>query len=81
HVHDSLHTRHVACAFKMALAGRRTALPLVHHSDREYLLGKTEDIAQARKMVRESVALYNTRRPHLSRKYKTPDEVHRALSG
>lgn len=40
HVHDSLHTRHVACAFKMALAGRRTALPLVHHSDREYLLGK-----------------------------------------
>ena len=34
HVHDSLHTRHVACAFKMALAGRRTTLPLVHHSDR-----------------------------------------------
>ncbi|HFZ1855087.1 TPA: IS3 family transposase, partial [Serratia marcescens] len=124
HVHDSLHTRHVACAFKMALAGRRTALPLVHHSDRgiqycsqeyqalhqrygitcsmtdgydcyqnalaeringilktEYLLGRPEDIAQARKMVRESVNLYNTRRPHLSLKYKTPDEVHRALSG
>ncbi|MGQ6504276.1 MULTISPECIES: integrase core domain-containing protein, partial [Serratia] len=40
-----------------------------------------EDIAQARKMVRESVNLYNTRRPHLSLKYKTPDEVHRALSG
>lgn len=124
HVHDSLHTRHVVCAFKMALAGRRTALPLVHHSDRgiqycsqeyqalhqqygvicsmtdgydcyqnalaeringilktEYLLGRPEDIAQARKMVRESVNLYNTRRPHLSLKYKTPDEVHRALSG
>lgn len=47
----------------------------------EYLLGKPEDIAQARKMVRESVNLYNTRRPHLSLKYKTPDEVHRALSG
>ncbi|TXE50422.1 transposase, partial [Serratia bockelmannii] len=28
-----------------------------------------------------SVNLYNTRRPHLSLKYKTPDEVHRALSG
>ncbi|MBH2948014.1 integrase core domain-containing protein, partial [Serratia marcescens] len=45
------------------------------------LLGRPEDIAQARKMVRESVNLYNTRRPHLSLKYKTPDEVHRALSG
>jgi len=124
HVHDSLHTRHVACAFKMALASRRSALPLVHHSDRgiqycsqeyqalhqkygvtcsmtdgydcyqnalaervngilktEYLLGRPEDIAQARKMVRESVNIYNTRRPHLSLKYKTPDEVHRACSG
>ncbi len=47
----------------------------------EYLLGRPEDIVQARKMVRESVNLYNTRRPHLSLKYKTPDEVHRALSG
>ena len=28
----------------------------------------------------ESVNLYNTQRPHLSLKYKTPDEVHRALS-
>jgi len=27
------------------------------------------------------VNIYNTRRPHLSLKYKTPDEVHRALSG
>lgn len=34
HVHGSLHTRHVASAFKMALAGRRTTEPLVHHSDR-----------------------------------------------
>ncbi len=47
----------------------------------EYLLGRPEDIVQAKKMVRESVNLYNTRRPHLSLKYKTPDEVHRALSG
>ncbi len=29
----------------------------------------------------ESVNLYNAQRPHLSLKYKTPDEVHRALSG
>ncbi|HAT2853875.1 TPA: transposase, partial [Serratia marcescens] len=34
-----------------------------------------------KKMVRESVNLYNAQRPHLSLKYKTPDEVHRALSG
>ncbi|CNH71071.1 IS3 family transposase%2C orfA [Yersinia thracica] len=34
---------------------------------------------QARKMVRESVETYNTRRPHLSLKYKTPDEVHQAF--
>ncbi|PYA55562.1 IS3 family transposase, partial [Serratia marcescens] len=47
----------------------------------EYLLGRPEDIVQAKKMVRESVNLYNTQRPHLSLKYKTPDEVHRALSG
>lgn len=33
HAHDSLHTRHVACTFKIALAGKRTALPLVNHSD------------------------------------------------
>jgi putative transposase len=32
-------------------------------------------------MVSESVDIYNTHRPHLSLKYKTPDEVHRALSG
>lgn len=124
HVHESLHTRHVACAFKMALSGRYTSHQLVHHSDRgiqycseeyqalhqrygircsmtdgydcyqnalaervngilkrEYLLVKPEDIEQARKMVRESVEIYNTQRPHLSLQYKTPDEVHRALEG
>ncbi|VDZ82931.1 IS2 transposase TnpB [Kluyvera intermedia] len=122
HVHESLHTRHVAAAFKMALLSRRTASALIHHSDRgiqycsteyqvlherhgviysmtdgydcyqnalaeringilkmEYLLVKPEDIVQARKMVRESVEIYNTQRPHLSLKYKTPDEVHQAF--
>ncbi|WP_164925977.1 IS3 family transposase [Yersinia enterocolitica] len=122
HVHESLHTRHVAAALKMALVSRRTASALIHHSDRgiqycsteyqalhqrhgvicsmtdgydcyqnalaervngilklEYLLVKPKDIGQARKMVRESVEIYNTRRPHLSLKYKTPDEVHQAF--
>lgn len=38
-----------------------------------------EDREQARRMVRESVEIYNIQRPHLSLQYKTPDEVHRAL--
>ena len=122
HVHESLHTCHVAAAFKMALVSRQTTSALIHHSDRgiqycsteyqalherhgvicsmtdgydcyqnalaervngilkmEYLLVRPEDIVQARKMVRESVETYNTRRPHLSLKYKTPDEVHQAF--
>jgi putative transposase len=29
-------------------------------------------------MVDESVAIYNTERPHFSLQLKTPDEVHRA---
>ncbi len=45
----------------------------------EYLLRKPDDLAQAVVMVDESVHLYNTRRPHMALKYKTPDEVHRAF--
>ncbi|KAA1170402.1 transposase, partial [Marinobacter salinexigens] len=36
-------------------------------------------LAEARKMVDQSVQIYNTRRPHLALKYKTPDAVHRAF--
>ena len=45
----------------------------------ECLLVKPADIVQARKVLRESVEIYNTWRPHLSLKYKTPDEVHQAF--
>lgn len=45
----------------------------------EYLLRKPDNIEQAAVMVDESVRLYNTRRPHMALKYKTPDEVHRAF--
>lgn len=45
----------------------------------EYLLTKPRDLKEARKMVSESVAIYNRKRPHMALKYKTPDEVHRAL--
>ncbi|WP_210398283.1 IS3 family transposase, partial [Motiliproteus sediminis] len=45
----------------------------------EYLQRKPDDLEQATVMVEESVRLYNTRRPHMALKYKTPDEVHRAF--
>ncbi|WP_409449598.1 MULTISPECIES: IS3 family transposase [Acinetobacter] len=46
----------------------------------EYLLHKPKDLQQAKKLVANSVKMYNQYRPHQSLKYKTPDEVHRALS-
>lgn len=45
----------------------------------EYLLEKPMNLQEAKKMVKESITLYNESRPHLSLKYKTPDEVHRAF--
>ncbi|WP_238601685.1 integrase core domain-containing protein, partial [Proteus terrae] len=45
----------------------------------EYLLIKPSNLEQARKLVEESIQLYNEKRPHLSLNYKTPDEVHRAF--
>ena len=45
----------------------------------EYLLVKPKDLKEAKKMVEESVMIYNQRRPHTALKYKTPNEVHRAF--
>lgn len=45
----------------------------------EYLLHKPTDIKEAIKMVAESVDIYNTKRPHLALKYKTPNQVHQAF--
>jgi|TARA_B100001105_G_scaffold3285_1_gene2399 putative transposase len=45
----------------------------------ELLLARPKDLAEAQKMVDQSVQTYNTRRPHLALKYKTPDAVHRAF--
>lgn len=121
HVHPSLQTEEVAQAMKMALRGRQTRQPLVHHSDRgiqycstyyqslhrrhgiqcsmtdgydcyqnalaervngilknEFLLSRPSDLTQARRMVAESIQIYNHERPHLSLKMQTPDAVHRA---
>ena len=44
----------------------------------EFLLHRPANLAQAKKMVKESVQIYNHKRPHTSLKYKTPDEVRRA---
>nr|WP_208941872.1 IS3 family transposase [Paracidovorax avenae] len=121
HVHASLQTEEVAQAMKMALSGRQSKRPLVHHSDRgiqycstyyqalhrrhgvtcsmtdgydcyqnalaervngilksEFLLQRPANLAQARRMVEQSVGIYNGERPHLSLKMQTPDAVHRA---
>ncbi len=44
----------------------------------ELLLQRPADLAQSRRMLDESVAIYNLERPHFSLQLKTPDEVHRA---
>ncbi|MFW1646359.1 integrase core domain-containing protein, partial [Acinetobacter guillouiae] len=45
----------------------------------EYLLHKPMSIVDAKRMVADSIEIYNVRRPHMSLKYKTTDEVHRAF--
>lgn len=44
----------------------------------ELLLQLPDDLQQARRMVSQSIAIYNRERPHFSLQLKTPDEVHRA---
>jgi transposase InsO family protein len=45
----------------------------------EYLLDRTfNDLSHAQKSSKEAVMLYNTRRPHWSLKFKTPEQVHNA---
>ncbi|WP_225831062.1 IS3 family transposase [Pseudomonas sp. MM211] len=45
----------------------------------ELLPARFESFEQARQLVDEAVRIYNTERPHLALKYKTPDAVHRAF--
>ena len=45
----------------------------------EFLLDRPKNLAEAVRMVDESVLIYNEERPHLALKYKTPDAVHRAF--
>ncbi|SUC39698.1 Integrase core domain [Proteus mirabilis] len=48
-------------------------------SKMEYLLIKPRNLEQARRLVEESIHIYNERRPHLSLNYKMPNEIHRAF--
>jgi len=44
----------------------------------EFLLSRPADLIEARRMVSQSIQIYNQERPHLSLKMQTPDAVHRA---
>lgn len=44
----------------------------------EFLLQTPRNLAEATKMIKESIHIYNHERPHLALKYKTPDAVHQA---
>jgi len=79
--YQALHQRHgVTCSmtdgydcYQNALAERVNGILKT-----ELLLQRPADLAQARRMVEQSVGIYNCERPHLSLKMKTPDAVHRA---
>lgn len=44
----------------------------------ELLLQTPKNLAEATKMIKESIYIYNHERPHLALEYKTPDAVHQA---
>jgi putative transposase len=79
--YQEIHRRHsIACSmtdgydcYQNALAERVNGILKM-----EFLLHRPADLAQAARMVRQSVQIYNQERPHLSLELKTPDEVHRA---
>lgn len=81
-LYQALHTYHgVQCSmtdgydcYQNALAERVNGI-----LKNELLLRSPDDLEQARSMVSEAVRIYNTERPHLALKYKTPDAVHRAF--
>jgi putative transposase len=79
--YQQLHSRHgITCSmtdgydcYQNALAERVNGI-----LKNEFLLHRPADLEQARRMVSESIRIYNQQRPHLSLEMKTPDEVHRA---
>lgn len=45
----------------------------------EFLLKHSTNLLQTREMLKESVTIYNHKRPHLPLKYKTPGDVHQGF--
>ena len=81
HEYQAIHQKHgLICSmtdgydcYQNALAERVNGI-----LKQELLLQRPEDLDEAQRMVRQSVAIYNRERPHSSLQLKTPDEVHRA---
>ncbi len=44
----------------------------------EFMLQQPDDLHQARRMVSQSIAIYNQERPDFSLQLKTPNAAHRA---
>ena len=79
--YQQLHQRHgLTCSmtegydcYENALAERGNGILKT-----EFLLDRPHDLHQARRMVEQSIEIYNGERVHLSLKMQTPDAVHRA---
>lgn len=79
--YQQLHQRHgVTCSmtdgydcYQNALAERVNGILKT-----EFLLTRPQDLHQARRMVEQSIDIYNRERVHLSLKMQTPEAVHRA---
>ena len=79
--YQAIHRRHgITCSmtdgydcYQNALAERVNGILKM-----EFLLQRPADLEQARRMVGQSVHIYNHERPHSSLKMQTPDAVHRA---
>lgn len=79
--YQALHRRHgITCSmtdgydcYQNALAERVNGILKT-----EFLLQRPADLKQARRMVEQSVHIYNHERVHSSLKMRTPDAVHRA---
>ncbi len=119
HLSDDLNAESVVKALKMAVKGRNTDIPLIHHSDRglqycsavyqdmlskyrirpsmtdgydcyqnalaervngilkqEFLFNKCNNYKELNSIIRQSVHVYNNKRPHLALKMKTPNFIH-----
>lgn len=43
----------------------------------EFIITVPKDMEQAERVIKQSIDTYNKRRPHLSLKYKTPEQIHK----